>query len=299
MRVMIAFPRDGQTDKALVDAFKEAGHEVSSICAKREPTKLHTDIISKRGGIDFVLMSRTIELYPSFVLLKQKYPKMKFAIWNVDCRKTLEEWGLLVNFVREVDYYFTVAQGVIDRWKTVNPNTYWVPQGCYEKKYHEVIPTEEQKAKYICDVSFIGNCIDNIHTERRYLLETLRTSHFDFRHFQGIYDEEHNAAVACSKINIGVTHSPEISHYVSVRDWKILGAGGVLLEQYHDGLEEMFGGRVVTYTSPQDCIARIGDMLANYSQHKEDALKLSEWIQKSQRYVDRAHQIMGILEGTK
>ena len=299
MRVLVVFPHDGQTDKALVDAFAEQGHDVFSHCATREPATMHTKIISHNGEFDLVLMSRTVDLYPSFVIAKQRYPDIKFAIWNVDTRKTLDEWGFLVNFVAEVDYYFTVALGVVERWKTINPNTYWVSQGAQKEKYHEVIPTQEQQDEYLCDVSFIGNCIDEIHTDRRYLLETLRTSHYDFKHFQGVYDSEHNAAVACSRVNLGISHSPEIEYYTSVRTWKVLAAGGILLEQYHKGLSEMFGDRVVLYKNPTDCIAKIGDILGNYEFHKENANKLQEWTLASQCYKDRVDQIMGIITEEK
>jgi len=295
MRVLIAFPDDQQTNKALVDACTERGDTVYSIDARREPTSMYNFIAKHHGAFDLVLMGREIDLYPDFVRAKDRYPDIKFAIWNVDVRKNLEEWGFLVNFVEEVDYYFTVAMGVVDRWTQVNPNTYYVPQGIQGEKYHECVPTDDQIKKYRCDVSFIGNCIDEIHRERRYILETLRTSHYDFKHLTGVYDEEHNAAVSCARISLGCTHSPEVSYYTSVRTWKVIAAQGVVLEQWHDGLDEMFGGKIALYRDPSDCVDKVGEILSNYDKYKENAFKLHEWAMASQRYVHRIHQIAGII----
>ena len=297
MKILIAFPKDGQTDLALYNACKERGDEVYTVDARREPTEMYKTIINHRGDFDLVLMAREMDLYPDFVDAKRRYPDIKFAMWNVDVRDSLENWGLLVNFVEEIDYYFTVAMGVVERWEQVNPNTYFVPQGIQEGKYHECVPTPEQIQKYNCDVSFIGGCIDTIHRERRGILETLRNSHYDFKHLEGVYDEEHNAAVSCARISLGCTHSPDVHSYISVRDWKVIAAQGILLEQWHPGLEEMFGGKVVLYKDPADCLNKIADILADYDKYKQGAFKLWEWAMKSQRYRHRIDQIECILKG--
>ena len=299
LRILIVFPRDGETDQALVDACRSRGHEVDSICARRESAGMFQRLIDHRGKIDLVLMSRTEELYFDFVSSRDRYPHIKFAIWNVDVRQSLEEWGLLVNFVREVDYYFTVALGVVDRWTAVNPNTFYVPQGIQIERYHDTTPTEESVEKYLCDVSFIGNVIDNVHLGRQSLIETLKRSHYDFRHFTGIYGEEHNQAVACSKINLAVTHSPDIPYYVSVRDWKIIAARGILLEQWHEGLDDMFGGNVTLYDSETDCLNKISEILGDYKTYEKKAFELWEWAMDTQTYAHRIDQIVGILEGDK
>jgi hypothetical protein len=295
MRVVICFPFDGQTNQALVDACEERGDEVWAVDAMREPTYLYQKLIDLRGKVDLVLMSRTIELFPDFVRAKERYPHIKFAIWNVDVREKIEDWGFLTHFVSEVDYYFTVAYGVVDRWANINPNTHYVPQGVQDAVYHDVVPTKEQIEKYSCDVSFIGNCFDEIHRERRYLLETLRNSHYDFKHLQGVYDNEHNAAVACSRISLCCTHSPSVEYYVSVRDWKIAAAGGIILERWHPGLESMFGGKIALYHDPADCLNKISEILGDYEAWQQKACKLQEWVMATQRYVHRIDQIEGII----
>jgi len=295
MRILICFPRDGETDQALVDASKECGHETGFVDANI-PFDLYKHINSRNGEYDLVLMSRTMDLYPSFVRAKNRYPDIKFAMWNVDVRGSLDDWGLLVEFVREVDLYFTVGMGRVKDWQMVNPQTYFLSQGIQKERYHKIEPTIEDRNKFTCDVSFIGNCIPRIHRERRYLLETLRNSHVDFKHLEGIYGRDHNAAVACSKINIGITHSPDCAYYVSVRDWKIIAGGGILLERNHPGLEEMFGGKVALYESPGDCISKIQDIFSDYGTWKKNALKLHEWAMATQTYADRVNEIVNIVE---
>ena len=243
-----------------------------------------------------MLMSRTIGLYDGFVRAKAKYPDLKFAIWNVDVRETIEEWGILTNFIQEVDYYFVVAFGVVERWQRINPNTYFVPQGLQEKRYFPVTPTDIQRQKYECDVSFIGSVsMPEIHKERGGIVQAFQDSRFDFRHLTGVYGEEHSAAVACSKVNLAVTHGPEVSHYISVRDWKILGAGGILLERHHPGLEDLLGGFGNFYHNIGDAINKAGELLVNYEDEKKRAKEASDWVLATQTYAHRVDLIEGIL----
>ena len=296
IRVLIAFPNDGETGNGLVEAFKERGHDVDHLCATRHPYNLYSQMC--KGGYEFVLMSRTIGLYPGFVRAKMKYPDTKFAIWNVDIREKIEEWGLLVNFIQEVDYYFVVASGVVKKWSLINPNTYFVPQGLQKERYHPVCPTDEQLDKYKCDVSFIGNLsMPEIHKERAGILHALEDSRFDFKHLTGVYGGEHNAAVASAMISLGVTHSPHISHYVSVRDWKIMGAGGILLEQSHPGINDLTRGYAHQYVDAGDCIDQVGKILCNLEEEKKKARECAEWVLSSQCYVHRAEMIEGIICG--
>lgn len=297
MRILIVYPDDKETGPGLVHACERAGHEAGFVDAKLAPWGMFQHINAKHGEYDLVLMSRTLELYPDFVRSKQRYPKIKFAMWNVDVRKNLSDWGLLIEFIRELDYYFTVGLGVVADWQKINPQSYFLTQGIQEERYHKTIPTEEQIKKYSCDVSFIGSLSNpTIHRERRYLLETLRHSIYDVKHFEGIYGDEHNAAVSCARINLGITHSPDVACYVSVRDWKIIAAQGVLLEQKHPGLHGMFGGRVALYENPGDCISKIGEILSDYDNWRQKALKLWEWGMATQCYKDRIDEIVGLIE---
>ncbi len=291
MRFLICFPEDGQTDQALVDGCRANGYEADFVCAHKNPHKLLT-LLSKKK-YDIVLCSRTIGLIPTFIRAQKAHPQTKFCVWNVDERENVEEWGNLLKLFGIADHYFVVSEN--GRWKFINPNTHFMPQGAQIELYHKPELTLVDREKYKCDVAFIGN-ITSVHKDRQEVLGYLKKN-FDLKFFN-VYGEEHNKACAVAKINIGLAHTPLIPKYASVRDWKIMAADGVLLTRYHPGYEELFPG-VETFTTKEDCARKINEMLLDYPRYKKKAEELGEWVRTTQRYADRLKEIVRICETTE
>ena len=290
--ILLCYPfEDGQTGVAIENAFKNLGYDVVAVDAQLQAGDLYTTCERHGGKFELCLASRTLELFEEVQQIKIDYPHIKTAIWNTDVRGTLQEWGGLMQFVMSVDYYFVVANGVVDRWKALNQNTYWLPQGIQEERYHRI---ENVPKKY--DVGFIGSVTPGIHTERTELLaELLYAEDIDFHWYQGVWDEEHNRAVEECRINLACSAYPEIDTCFSVRNWKIIGAGGILLERHHPGIKKFFNNRVQTYNDARDCTRKCTQILGDYTRYDKRAKELYEWAIESQTYTHRIKRMMEIV----
>lgn len=289
MRVIVAFPDDGETGQAILDGCRSNGYETDFVCAQKYPFQI-LSLLSKKT-YDVVICSRTIGLLPTIVRAKNRYPDVKFCVWNVDERANIGVWGLLLSLFHLVDYLFVVSEGHLNKWQYVNKNVHFLAQGVQIERYHKPTLTDADRIKYMTNVSFIGN-VTKYHTDRIELLEYIN-EHFDFKTFE-VYGEDHNKACAVSKINIGMAHSPWLAKYHSVRDWKILASGGVLLTRWHPGYDELFPG-VETFKSKEDCACKIQMILNDYPTYRDKAEKLCEWACTTQRYADRIKQMMEIM----
>jgi spore maturation protein CgeB len=85
---------------------------------------------------------------------------------------------------------------------------------------------------------------------------------------------------------------------MSVRDYKIMGAGGVLLTGWCPGLEEWFSCRgtgermCFTYKSKEECVEKIEFILDNYEKSVAIAKNAQKEVHIRHRYVDRVRQIL-------
>lgn len=290
--ILLAFPmNDNQTGLAIERAFKQLGYDVITVNVDTHLGDLFKTCERHNGEFELCLTSRTMELYEEVMQIKIEYPHIKTAIWNTDVRETIEQWGNLIQFIMSVDYYFAVANGVIDRWKKLQPNTFWLPQAVQEERYFKV---DNSSKKY--DVGFIGNCIPDIHTERvGVIAEMLADPDIDFHWYQGVYDEDHNKAVSECRINLACSAYPKIDTCFSVRNWKIIGAGGLLLEREHPGIKKFFQGKAETYDTIKDSTKQAKKILDNYGKYQQRAEELYEWAIESQTYKHRIVQMMEIV----
>jgi len=244
MRILLLFPMaDGQTGPAIKYAFEQLGHEVLAVDAKIE--SFNSYAVACHFMPNLVFCSRTYTLAEQVAQIKKKFKEITICMWNVDTRNSIHEWEHLFPLIKLCDYYFVIATNQIPDWRKINPNTHWLPQGLQEEVYHK--PKSLSKAdtsKYTCDVSFAGSCT-GFHSWRVPYLEAIEKMGLNFKVWgcsgmSRVYNEEHNKMVACSKINIGMSGWSEAGRNISVRDYKILGAGGLLLEYRQDGIFDVF-----------------------------------------------------------
>lgn len=299
MRVLLLFPMsDLQTGNAIKKAFENLGHKVEAVDAKLEPTKSSPTATDFKP--DLVFCSRTPWLieHVKWIMLNMK---VKTCIWNVDTRNTTEEWVMLYPFIRLVDYYFVPAKRLIPEWKTLNKNTYWLPQGLQDEVYHK--PDRKTNITFSKDeyeVSFAGS-ITGYHAWRvDYLDAVIRAGfHLKVHGCMGlpqVYNEEHNKMVAMSKINLGMSGWPQNESYVSVRNYKIMGAGGFLLERSGTGLFDIFPeGGLATYESPQDLVNMIQIFLKHEYARKKIAEVGHEWVHSRATYTHRIRKALKIM----
>lgn len=302
MKILLLFPMaDGQTGPAIKYAFEQLGHEVVTVDAKLNVGYSYD--ACRAFPPDLVFCSRTYELTEEVKKIKERFKDTKICCWNVDTRDSIQEWEFLFPLIKLCDYYFVVASNLILDWREINPNTHWLPQGLQDEVYHK--PDRISKSdilKYECDVSFAGSRT-GYHTWRQPYLEAIDKMGLSFKVWgcQGhpqVYNEEHNKMVACSKINIGLSGWHNNGKYVSVRDYKILGAGGFLLEYAQDGICDVMPYEIIhSYEDIEDLKWHIEYYLEFERVRKEVAEAGYQYVHSRATYthrVQRALKIMGL-----
>lgn len=298
MMVLLLFPMyDKQTGPAIKRAFENLGHEVYAIDAKQEPGNSYA--MSLQVSPDLVFCSRTKELAGQVVQIKQRFPSAKTCVWNVDTRYNINEWSHLFPLIRICDYHFVVANKLIPQWRTINPNTHWLPQGLQDEVYDRPRTlTEEDREKYACDVSFAGSATVKTHENRPEILSAIRKMGVNYK-FWGCYDnprvynEEHNKMVALSKINIAISGWSSNGKYTSVRNYKIMGAGGFVLEFYREGVHKIFPSHVIKYyTTPWDIAENIRYWLDHDQERQVIADAGYKWVHENATYTHRIRMVL-------
>ncbi len=307
MRVLLIFPMaDMQTGPAISYAFKRLGHKVQTVDAKLNPERSYATAVKFRP--DLIFCSRTKELVKQIWLIRGHsiewgWGEPRIAVWNVDSRANISDWKHLFPLVKLCDYHFVVDSKLIPEWKAVNPNTFWVPQGLQNELYKKpILITDEDREKYSCDVSWAGDIDSDGHTFRRPFIKAVSRMDIDFKLWgcrgnPRVYGEEHNKMVALSKINLGMSAFPENEDCVSVRDYKILGSGGFLLELDRLKIHDIFPiGTMDHYDYfPKSLVERITFYLKNEKLRKSIAERGYNLVRSEMTYTHRIRTILNIM----
>ena len=293
MRVLLLFPMaDKQTGSAIKHAFEKLDHVVKAVDVKNRIK--HSYKIACKFKPDLVFCSRTNKLAKQVMMIKKKFPEVIACVWNVDTRYNINYWERLFSLIKTCDYYFVVASKLIPEWRKINPNTFWLPQGVQNESYNKPNTiTEKDEAKYSSDVSWAGKGREGFHKIRGPFLDTIIQAKIDFKQWgcagnPKIYNEDHNKMVSLSKINLAISGWPKNEKYTSVRNYKILGAGGFLLELYRKGIYEIFPENIFDcYKSPDDLVEKIRYWLKNERERKEYAERGYKWVHENATYTHR------------
>lgn len=295
---------NGQTGPAIKHAFERLGHEVVAVDAKLAWGNSYKE--SLRFRPDLVFCSRTQVLTGQISRIKTAFPNTITCMWNVDTRERIDKWRHLFPLIRIVDYYFVVDYNFLEQWRGINPNTHWLPQGVQDEIYDKPKAiTEEDRKRYSCDVCFAGSRTGVHRLYRANFLDSIEQMGVNFKQWgcrdnAQIFNEEHNKAVALSKISVGCSNYPRSGKCVSVRNYKILGAGGFLLTDYSDGLEELFpcseNDRVLDYCrTNEEIVEKVGFWLSHESEREEVAERGYKWVHAHARYQDRMEMALGYM----
>ena len=305
MKVLLLFPMaDGQTGPAIKYAFEQLGHEVETVDAKRHPLLSYSIACGYKP--DLVFCSRTHQLTDEVKKIKKRFKDAPICMWNVDTRDTLAEWEHLFPLIKAVDYHFVVETNLLPEWRReLNTKTFWLPQGLQNEVYGKPRSiSEEDRQKYECDICFCGGIPPPgiHHRDRRPIMEAIIKAGFRFNVWGSegmpqVYNEEHNKQTSLAKISLGISGWPEVGKYVSVRDYKIMGAGGFLLERQGDGLADLFPPDLIgTYVSLDDLIDRIHYWLDHEKERKAIAERGYKWVHENATYTHRIKQALVYME---
>lgn len=293
MKVLLLCPMaDGQTGPAWKHAFEKLGHKVVAVDAKLAPQNSYSTNLQFKP--DLIFCSRTPTLIDEVIRIKRSFKDAIACMWNVDTRPALGEWVHLFPLIKAVDYYFVVEYNFLDEWRKLNAKTYWLPQGLQDEVYdrpREI--TEEDKRKYSCDICFAGRVGGRHHSDRTPFLEAIKQAGFKLNLWGNdgkpkIYNEEHNKQVALAKINLCCSSWLKNEKYTSVRNYKILGAGGFALALCRRGLHRIFPLDVLDcYDNPRQLVEKIRYWLAHEKEREEVAEKGYRWVHANATYTHR------------
>ena len=198
----------------------------------------------------------------------------------------------LFPLIEACDYYFVVASRLIPEWKKLNPNTFWLPEGFLPAYGKPIEITNEDREKYTCDVCWIGGR-SGVHGWRGEYLDAVARMGIKFKQWgcagqPAVYDEAHNKAVFLSKIGLAASGWPENEKYTSSRDYKILAAGGFLLEKHRRRLDEVFPSDIFDYyTTPDDLIEKVRYWLDYSTERKETVARGYKWVMENATFPQR------------
>lgn len=301
MKILLLFPMaDGQTGLAIKHAFEQLGHFVRVVDAKLHPNDSY--LIAGAIDPDLVFCSRTKELTKQVELIKRDFCA-KICMWNVDTRANIGEWKHLFELIRLCDYHFVTDTKTIPEWEKINRNTFWLPQGLQHEVYNRPLYiTDEDRKKYSCDVSWAGDYSSAVHKFRRPFIKAIQQMGIEFKWWgcegrEKVYGEEHNKMVALSKISLACSAYPENEDCVSVRDYKILGAGGFLLELYRRRMCDVFPTDIFDYyVTSEHLVRKIEYYLEHDEIRKKTAQRGYEWVHRNATYVHRINTILNCIE---
>jgi len=293
MKILLLFPMaDGQTGPAIKHAFEKLRHIVNAIDAKLVPQNSYSASLQFKP--DLVFCSRTPILTDEVISIKRRFKDAVTCMWNVDSRATVEERTELFPLTKTVDYHFVVEYNMLDEWRKLNAKTYWLPQGLQDEVYdrpREI--NEEDKKKYACDVCFCGQVGGQCHRDRVPFIKAIAQAGFKLNLWGNggrpqIYDEEHNKQVALAKINLCCSAYPENERYTSVRNYKILGAGGFALELCRKDMHWIFPPDILDcFATPEELVGKIKYWLSHEKERKEVAENGYKWVHGNATYTHR------------
>ena len=303
MRVLLLFPMvDRQTGPAIKYAFEQLGHEVKAVDAKLQPHDSYK--VACEFKPDLVFCSRTQALTWKVSEIKAKFKDTIVCTWNVDTRANINKYAHLFTLIKSCNYYFVVDTKTIPQWKKINPNTFWLPQGVQNEVYDRPGKiTNEERVRYSCDVSFAGELKASVHKYRRQYVGAIEQMGVELKLWgcrgnPQVYNEEHNKMVSLSKINFCCSAFPGNEKYTSVRNYKIMGAGGFILELYRVGIYDIFPNDTLDcYRDSSDLTKKIRYWLNNEDEREMIAERAYKWVHENATYTHRiktALEIMGL-----
>ena len=303
MRVLLLFPtQDLQTGPAIKYAFEQLGHKVMVVDAKLQPHDSYK--VACEFKPDLVFCSRTQALTWKVTEIKAEFKNVITCMWNTDTRPKISKYKHLFTLIKNCDFHFVPDTKTIPQWRKINPNTFWLPQGLQNEVYDKPRKiTDEERVKYSCDVSFAGGLMASAHKHRRQYVDAIEQMGVELKLWgcrgnPQVYNEEHNKMVSLSKINLCCSAFPGNEKYTSVRNYKIMGAGGFVLELYREGIYDIFpADTIICYATSEDIVNQISYWLINEKERKEIAERAHKWVHKHATYTHRikkALEIMGL-----
>ncbi len=303
MKIVLGFPmQDKQTGVYVKEAFEELGHNVVAVNDPRVHSGSPGEIIPmiKAHSPDFVFLAKD----PRYNDVVEEIAANAFTVmWNVDVRYDpkifLDTCGPLYDHCH---LKFTIGEGNLKKYAFYGvKNIYWLSEGIAPNWHfwpEEIVMKDSMQ--YACEVAFAGTRTA-IHDGREEVINALEKSEFDFQEFHGVFNIEHNKLCRLANINLGQSGWPKVSLSMSARDYRVMGAGGFLLTNHVEGIDEWFqvGLMCDTYKTPEECLEKVAFYLKHADLRKRMALDGMKVVHEKHKFSDRMREVIAKVEEMK
>lgn len=294
MNIILGFPmQDLQTGCYIKEAFEELGHKVVAINDPRTfpgPNQI-LDLVDTHKP-DFVFLAKDVRYNEIIETLAKK---VLTVMWNVDVRDDINTFldsnGPMYEYCH---LKFTIGKGNLDKYREVGiKNIHWLSEGISPIWHRSESLVYKDLFEYTADAAFAGSDL-GVHSGRCAVLNALENGPFDFIRYTNVFNREHNKMCQCTKVNIGHSGWPKVELSMSARDYRIMGAGGFLLTNYVEGMENWFeiGKMCDVYRSPEECLEKI----KYYLEHEDERKAMAEYGQKvvheKHKFSDRLKEVI-------
>lgn len=296
--------------------FEKNGHLVIPFNTEGKHKKLNLLEKVKEFKPDFVLITKdeidieTIKSLKNYTKVIQWYPDPVIPQW-------------LIPYVKTVDVFFTMSEGLVDEFKKYNSNTFWLTQA-FEPNFFRVEKiTYRDRKKYSSDITFVGNLGSKPqYLPRRDALLRVLNEGFKLKWWgpplprkiktiplilgklgrayggEFIYNETYAKVCILAKIFLAFDSMPHIKKSMSARMYTAVGCGAFYMCQYVDGIEEVLvpDKEIVTFRDYDEMIEKIKFYLPREELRKRIAQAGQERVLKEHTYEVRIKQMIEIVK---
>ncbi|MCM8808222.1 MAG: glycosyltransferase, partial [Candidatus Omnitrophica bacterium] len=243
----------------------------------------------------------------------------KVIQWYPD--PVIPQW--LIPYVKTVDVFFTMSEGLVDEFKKYNSNTFWLTQA-FEPSFFKIEKiTYRDRKKYSSDITFVGNLGSKPqYLPRRDALLRVLNEGFKLKWWgpplprkiktiplilgklgrayggEFIYNETYAKVCILAKIFLAFDSMPHIKKSMSARMYTAVGCGAFYMCQYVDGIEEVLvpDKEIVTFRNYDEMIEKIKFYLPREELRKRIAQAGQERVLKEHTYEVRIKQMIEIVK---
>lgn len=251
-----------------------------------------------------------------FQLLRQE---VKVLQWYPD--PVIPDW--LPDYVRACDIFFTMSEGLVDDFRELNAQSYWLTQAFEPSAFTVHTISEEDRRAFSADITFVGNLgSKEQYKPRRIFLDRVvregmtlkwwgprlprKLSNLTLlygrvgRAYGGrfVWGEEHAKIAGLSKIYLGLDSQPHIRKSMSERMYIAVGCGAFYLCRHVPGIEEVLvpDREIVTFHSEDEMIDKIRFYLPKDDLRKKIADAGQARILREHVYAVRIRRLCRLIE---
>ncbi len=178
---------------------------------------------------------------------------------------------------------------------------------CDPELHHPYPLTDEERAMYSCDVTFVGTLVpDNLYSRRVRALEALRDFDLSIWTVHDVPEslrpyvrgralgETTMRIMSAAKINVNV-HADFVWYGGNIRLFEAAGVGRLQIADHLPGTLQWFGETIVTYKDTRDLCEKVAYYLQHEDEREAIAQRAQEHVYQHHTYDQRIAQVEALL----